>query len=125
VMGMITRSTSRTSGHYFALHINAIRARVDAYLRESEVEQRVYCGSCGVGSRAGAAGLFYCENCGATMPHAQNMQRYVVPQAEAFYEMSRVRCNLCGAQVGFHAGRCLRCGREPETRVLGNNPQKR
>jgi S1-C subfamily serine protease len=118
LVGMATKNTARNSGHYFALHIAAIHARVDALLAEIRVENRAYCPSCGGGSKAGALGFFYCESCGSVMPPARHVQRFPLPQAEALYETGRVRCTRCGAQVGFHGGRCLRCGQPPETRPL-------
>jgi ribosomal protein L37AE/L43A len=118
LVGMATRNTARNSGHYFALHIASIRARLDAYLAELRTEARAYCPTCGTGSRAGGAGFFFCETCGSTMPRVQNIPRYPLPQAEYYYSSSGIRCSRCGAQVGFHDGRCLRCGQAPETRVL-------
>ncbi|MCC6613282.1 MAG: hypothetical protein IT320_07370 [Anaerolineae bacterium] len=118
LVGMATQNTARNSGHYFVLHIAAIRARADAYLAEAQAESRAYCPTCGSGSKAGVMGFFYCETCGGVMPTARHVQRFQVPQAEALYETSRIRCTRCGAQVGFHGGRCLRCGQPPETRPL-------
>lgn len=118
LVGMATRDTARNSGHYFGLHIATIRARADAYLEEAQVENRAYCASCGAGSKAGVMGFFYCETCGSVMSTARHVQRYPVPQAEALYETSRIRCTRCGAQAGFHGGRCLRCGQPPDTRPL-------
>jgi len=118
LVGMATQNTARNSGHYFVLHIAAIRSRADAYLAEAQAENRAYCPTCGAGSKAGVMGFFYCETCGGVMPTARHVQRFLVPQAEALYETSRIRCTRCGAQVGFHGGRCLRCGQPPETRPL-------
>lgn len=118
LVGMATRDTARNSGHYFALHIAAIRSRLETYLAELRTEARAYCPTCGTGSRAGGAGFFFCETCGSTMPRAQNIPRYPLPQAEYYYASSGIRCARCGAQVGFHDGRCLRCGQAPETKAL-------
>ena len=118
LVGMATQNTARNSGHYFALHIAAIRTRADAYLAEAQAENRAYCPTCGGGSKAGLLGYFYCETCGSVIPTARHVQRFPVPQAEALYETSRIRCTRCGAQAGFHRGRCLRCGQPPETRPL-------
>ncbi len=119
LVGMATRNTSRNSGYYYALHAAAIRARADAYLAELRIENRPYCPHCGAGSRAGMMGFFYCEVCGGVLPQAMHVQRGMLPQAEALYDYKRVQCARCGAQVGFHDGRCLRCGQPMQTRPLG------
>ncbi len=110
LVGMMTKNTSRTSGHMFGLHISAIRRMVDTYLREAQTESRVYCPSCGNASRAAGAGFFYCEQCGSTTPQALNISRYPIPQAEAYYESGRIRCVACGSMAGIYNGICLRCG---------------
>lgn len=113
LVGMMTRNTSRASGHLFGVHISAIIERVNAYLRDAAAHNQPYCTGCGSRSKAGAAGLFYCEVCGAVLAQAQQARRYPIPEAESFYETSRIRCMHCGALAGFHNGRCLRCGRMP------------
>ncbi len=114
LVGMMTRDTSRTSAHMFGLHIAAIRRMVDAYLTESQGERRVYCPDCGNASRAAGAGFFYCEQCGATIPQAQNVNRYPIPQADAYYQPNHVHCTVCGSTGGIYNGVCLRCG-QPQT----------
>jgi hypothetical protein len=110
LVGMMTRNTSRTSAHLFGLHISMIRRVLDTYLREARAESRVYCPNCGNNSRAVGAGYFYCEACGGVTPAAQNVARYPIPQAEAFYESGRVRCTVCGSLAGIYNNACLRCG---------------
>ena len=116
LIGMMTRNTSRTSGHMFGLHIAAIRRMVDTYLREARAEARVYCPHCGNNSRAVGAGYFYCEQCGSATPAAESMARYPIPQAEAFYESGRVRCTACNSTAGIYNNVCLRCG-QPQGRA--------
>ena len=116
LIGMMTRNTSRTSGHMFGLHIAAIRRMVDTYLREARAEARVYCPHCGNNSRAVGAGYFYCEQCGSVTPAAESMARYPIPQAEAFYESGRVRCTACNSTAGIYNNVCLRCG-QPQGRA--------
>lgn len=108
LVGLLTDNTSRISEHRFGIHISAIRRALDALLSESR-ERRLYCPTCGSGSRAGAAGLYYCETCGATMPVARSIQRGPRSGTEAYYPRG-ARCNHCGAEAGFYSGRCLRCG---------------
>lgn len=118
LIGMLTANTSRTSDYVFGLKINVIYQVAEQYLREAQQygQNQVYCPACGTLSRAGAAGAYYCETCGFTLPHAQNIRRYQMPQMLAFYTSSQERpCRNCGAQVGYKAtgpdrGKCLRCG---------------
>lgn len=116
LVGMITRNTSRNSGHYYALHIAAIRARLQAYLDELRSDARAYCPTCGSNSRAGGAGFYYCESCGGVIPRAQFVTRQPLPQAEYYYSVSGIRCVQCGAQSGLYNGKCLRCGHTQEVK---------
>ncbi len=110
LVGMMTKNTSRTSGHLFALHIAAIRRMVETFSREARTESRVYCPDCGNASRAVGAGFFYCEQCGSTTPPARSMARYPIPQADAYYESGRIRCTVCGSMAGMYNNVCVRCG---------------
>lgn len=114
LVGMVTGNTSRNSGHYYALHIAAIRARLQAYLDELRSDARAYCPSCGTNSRAGGAGFYYCETCGGMMPRAQYVTRQPLPQAEYYYGVSGIRCTQCGVTAGMYNGKCLRCGQAQE-----------
>jgi hypothetical protein len=118
LVGMMTRNTARTSAYFFGLHILTIHRLRDAYLAEAQTTRGSYCPACGSYSKAGGAGFFFCETCGAVLPNARHLQRYPTPQAEAYYDVGRTRCAHCGATAGFHAGRCLRCGRASENRPL-------
>ncbi len=115
LVGMMTKNTSRTSGHMFGVHISTIKRMVDQYTGESQAEKRIYCPECGNASRAAGAGFFYCEQCGGVTPPAVNMQRYPIPQAEGYYESGRVRCVVCGSMVGMYQNVCLRCGSAQRT----------
>jgi Trypsin-like peptidase domain len=111
VIGMITRNTSSTSAHVFALHINAISRLVESFRQETFQGGGVYCPHCGHYSRAVTAGGYYCEVCGATTPQAENIVRFPQPQTQGYYyEHSRLPCPHCNATVGFHKNVCLRCG---------------
>ncbi|MFN8562628.1 MAG: hypothetical protein U0703_13660 [Anaerolineae bacterium] len=44
------------------------------------------------------------------------MTRYPIPQAEAYYETGRIRCNVCGSFAGIYNGVCVRCG-NPQDRT--------
>jgi hypothetical protein len=113
--GMITRSTSQTSEYFYGLNIYAIRAAVERFQMEQVNARRAYCPACGSSSAAGGAGYFYCETCGTTLPAAQNLARYPVPQAATYYERGTARCSACGSAAGIYAGRCLRCGKQQGT----------
>lgn len=114
LVGMLTRNTSRSSGYVFGVHISAIRRAVDQYLQEiTSGERRTYCPGCGYNSRATANGYFHCEICGALSTEAQSLHRF--PQGDPYTEPNRIRCTHCNAQVGFHGGRCLRCGQSAGT----------
>jgi len=109
--GMITKNTSQTSEYYYALSIHAIRACVDNYqAAAASGARRSYCPACGAASAAGGLGYFYCETCGSTLPAAQHLSRYPIPQAAALYEKSSVRCVKCASAAGIYQGKCLRCG---------------
>ncbi len=112
LLGMLTKNSSRSSGYLFGVHISAIRRLTELYLSEISGARRAYCVHCGSASRAFAAGYFYCEVCGSVAPQARQFAR--TPQADPFAEVNPMRCVHCGAQVGFHANRCLRCGRSPD-----------
>ena len=112
LVGMITRNISSSSAHVYGVHLAAIRRCVDIWQSELQVNSnRVYCGSCGTASIAGASGGYYCETCGTILPHAQTGERHLSPQMNVLYgENYMSPCSNCGARVGFHGGRCLRCG---------------
>lgn len=116
LVGMLTKNSSRASGYLFGVHITAIRRCADLYRQETQGEPRIYCPGCGVQSLAMAAGYFFCEVCGSVAPQARQFNRY--PQEDKYGEVSRIRCTHCGAQVGFHGGRCLRCGHAPSAQPL-------
>jgi len=110
LVGMMTKNTSRTSGHLFGVHIASIRRLAETTVQEALREQRIYCPGCGNASRAVGAGFFYCEQCGDITPAAQNVRRYPIAGAEAYYETGRIRCTACGSLAGIHNNVCVRCG---------------
>ncbi|MEM6527369.1 MAG: serine protease, partial [Chloroflexota bacterium] len=82
VVGMLTRNATRNGGQLFGLHISVIRRKFEEYYTETRRDpERLYCGTCGNLSKAGEAGLFYCEACGALFPFAQKLHRTPHPQA--------------------------------------------
>ncbi|MCB9453461.1 MAG: trypsin-like peptidase domain-containing protein [Anaerolineaceae bacterium] len=117
ILGMITRNVSSTSDYVYGLHIGTIRKYVESYRQEKSSRQGIYCRSCGSLSRAALAGGYYCETCGGLMPRANQMLRYWNQQSAALYhENQRVSCIHCNTAVGFHKGRCLRCGHDQSRR---------
>lgn len=112
LVGMLTRNANRTSDYVFALRIAVVFQCVDRYLQEIGARKpAVYCPVCGNLSQAGAAGGFYCETCGATLPQSLEVVRRPLPQMAAFYGVHRQRpCPNCRSRVGYYGDRCLRCG---------------
>lgn len=112
LVGMLTRNTSSAAAYLFGVHIAAIQRCLEAFSAEMHGDpNRIYCPACGGVSRAAGAGGYYCELCGAVMPHAAADPRLLLPQVAALYrENAAAVCPACFAQVGSYQGRCLRCG---------------
>ncbi len=112
LLGMLTRNASRSSPNVFGIHITAIFRGVELYISEMRSDpQRVYCPGCGSLSRAPNVRGFYCEICGCVLPHAREVARFPVQQADALYgENNVMACPHCGSRSGFYADKCLRCG---------------
>lgn len=114
LVGMITRNTSRTNDYAYGLHISQVYRCVEQYAQEShqvQGQKTTTCTNCGAISRAPQYGAFYCETCGSTLPYAENITRYPLPNAAALYQENMHRpCPNCQAQVGYYDSRCLRCG---------------
>jgi hypothetical protein len=119
LLGMLTKDIDRSSGCVYGLHITAIYRYVELFRQEVSANRTaVYCPGCGGLSRAAAAGGYYCEMCGCVMPSAQSVSRIPQPQLVGFYyENDRMTCTRCGANVGFHQGKCLRCGQTPSAKI--------
>lgn len=112
LVGMLTRNTSSAAAYLFGVHIAAIQRCLEAFSAEMHGDpNRIYCPACGGVSRAAGAGGYYCERCGAVMPHHADNPRLLLPQMAALYrENAAAVCPACAAQVGSYQGRCLRCG---------------
>ncbi|NWF70264.1 MAG: hypothetical protein HXY40_14350 [Chloroflexi bacterium] len=112
LVGMLTRNSSRSSQHLFGLHINAILRALEYYVNELRADaNRVYCPACGGLSRAPSVRGFYCEYCGTVLPHASEITRFPVAQADTLYGENNVSaCPHCGSRSGIYGDRCLRCG---------------
>ncbi len=119
LLGMLTKDIDRSSGCVYGLHITAIYRFVEHFRQEMNTNRNaVYCPGCGGLSRAAASGGYYCEICGSTLPQAQNITRLPQPQLVGFYfQNDRITCTHCGANVGFHNGKCLRCGQAPTAKI--------
>jgi tRNA(Ile2) C34 agmatinyltransferase TiaS len=119
VVGMLTRNISSSHAYVYGIHISSIRRKLEEFYNEMRANnQRVYCHSCGTVSQAAGAGAYYCENCGATMPQAANLNRFPTPQLAMYYaENNPVACPFCSARVGFYNGQCLRCGQGEKPQV--------
>jgi hypothetical protein len=119
LLGMLTKIVDRSSGCVYGLHIAAIYRYVEQFRQEIYANRNAqYCPACGGLSRAAAVGGYYCESCGSTIPAAQQITRLPQPQLVGFYfENHRITCTNCGANVGFHNGKCLRCGQPPTAKI--------
>lgn len=112
LIGMLTRNANRSAPYVFVLTLATIFQLLEVYQRENQPGQSLtYCHACGHLSRAAGLGGFYCEYCGAILPHAESVQRFPLPQmAQLYGEGMSQPCPNCGSSVGFHQGSCLRCG---------------
>jgi len=113
LIGMLTHNANRTSPYVYGININAIYRFAEHYSQESRSAggQLIYCPGCGILSRAGTVGGYYCEMCGSTLPTAENVRRSPLPQLARFYGETMHRpCPNCDSRVGFFNGACLRCG---------------
>lgn len=110
LIGMLTSNTSGVSPDLFVLGIGQIQNKLALYRNELEVDpKQTYCPSCGKLSQAYRVQGYYCETCGAVLPEMNNTARS--PQYKPLYDNPDTRrCRHCDARVGFHRGRCLRCG---------------
>lgn len=119
LVGMLTRNDTPSAAYVHGVYITAIMRCLDTFFQEMQTyRDRIYCPSCGGVSRAAAAGGFYCELCGTTMPFAENIRRIPTPQSAMYYQENHpAACTNCGARVGFHDGLCLRCG-------IAGNPKR-
>ncbi len=114
LVGMMTRNMSRSSNHYYGVHITYIYTLVQKYIQEIQyTSNRQYCPHCGFASMVAAYGGFYCENCGGVLPYALNQQRFPQPQLGQLYgEGKYMPCPHCQATIGTYNQLCLRCGRQ-------------
>lgn len=112
LVGMMTKNASRTTGYLYALHISAIYQYVQQYIQETRIApNRIYCPCCGYVSRAADYSAYYCENCGAILPYAEQLPRRPQDHTNALYgENMHSPCPNCQARVGYYNSKCLRCG---------------
>ncbi len=114
LVGMMTRNMSRSSNHYYGVHITYIYTLVQRYIQEIQyTSNRQYCPHCGFASMVAAYGGFYCENCGGVLPYALHQQRFPQPQLGQLYgEGQYMPCPHCQATIGTYNQLCLRCGQQ-------------
>jgi hypothetical protein len=119
LLGMLTKNIDRSSGCVYGLHITAINRFVEQFRQEMNTNRKVvYCPGCGALSQAAAEGGYYCEICGSILPQSRNITRLPQPQFVGFYVVNdRITCTHSGANVGFHNGKCLRCGQAPTAKI--------
>lgn len=114
LIGILTRNAD-AAGNVYAFPAARIMDLAKAHQRDRQLLPKAgYCRACGGLCRAVIYGGRYCETCGAIV--AMEPERAPVsPQAEAlrqiYGENGSLPCPHCGAGLGHHRGRCLRCGR--------------
>ena len=111
LVGMMTKNTSRTSAHMFGVHISRDPAH-GRYLsaRSARRKPRLLPGLRQQQPRRRSGLLLLRAVWQRHAARAQTMQRYPIPQAEAYYETGRIRCIVCGSTAGIYNSVCLRCG---------------
>lgn len=112
LVGMLTHISGRSSDHLFGIHIKKILDELQSYVTATTSRPDLtYCDTCGGLSRAKSVGGYYCERCGGILSYAQNVNR--LPNSKLAYlygeDMHR-KCVSCQSQIGYHDGKCLRCG---------------
>lgn len=121
LIGILTRNASRETGLAYGLHILHIYNLVNQYQQESQqIPNAGYCTHCGSLTRAQQFGGFYCETCGAILPSLDDTHLHYqsTPQLLRVYNENLSRpCPNCTAKVGFHDGKCLRCGYDLDSRL--------
>lgn len=115
LVGIMTRNTAG-GGMALALKISSILALAEQAQRDRQMQPGARCcQACGGLARAPIYGGRNCESCGASL---QIVEDFPAPQTDAlkqlYGEAASQPCSHCGARVGFHGGRCLRCGRRSE-----------
>ena len=110
LLGIMTRNTAN-GGMALALKISSILALAEQAQRDKQMQPGACCcPACGGLARAPIYGGRSCESCGGELP----VEDLSAPQLDAlkqlYGEAASQPCSHCGARVGFHGGRCLRCG---------------
>jgi hypothetical protein len=112
LVGMLTKNTSKTTAYCFGLHIHHIYLLWERTQLDFGEPNTVYCGKCGNRSKSlSAKGGYYCESCGAVLPHGEDVRRFPTPEMSWRYgENLNAPCDYCQSRVGFYDDKCLRCG---------------
>jgi hypothetical protein len=113
LVGMLTKNTNKTTSYYFGVHIHHIYLLWERTQQELLAPNTTYCGRCGKRSNAPMIkGGFYCESCGAVLPHAEDIRRFPTPEMAWRYNENTVApCEHCQSRVGYYKDVCLRCGK--------------
>lgn len=111
LLGIMTRNTA-DGGMALALKISSILALAEQAQRDKQMQPGACCcPACGGLARAPIYGGRSCESCGADLPVHENLPAPQIDSLQQLYgEAASQPCSQCGARVGFHGGRCLRCG---------------
>ena len=112
LLGIMTRNRAN-GGMALALKMSSILALARQAQRDRQMQAGACCcPACGGLARAPIYGGHNCEACGATLPVATKPSAAQADELKQLYAGAASQpCAHCGAQVGFHGGRCLRCGR--------------
>ncbi|MCY4464047.1 MAG: S1C family serine protease [Chloroflexi bacterium] len=115
LLGIMTRN-SAGGGMALALKISSILALAEQAQRDMQMQPGARCcPACGGLARAPIYGGRSCESCGGDLPIDEALPAAQTDTLKQLYgEAASHPCSHCGARVGFHGGRCLRCGRRSE-----------
>lgn len=115
LLGIMTRNTAG-GGMALALKSSSILTLAGQAQRDRQMQPGARCcPACGGLARAPIYGGRNCESCGGNLSIDEKLPAPQTDSLKQLYgEAASHPCAHCGARVGFHGGRCLRCGRRSE-----------
>lgn len=119
LLGIMTRNIG-ANGNALALKMAQVTALAEQFQRDRQLlPQAGYCRACGGLARALIFGGATCETCGARLAAGDGQDIQSEELRQLYGEYAAPPCRHCGARLGSHAGRCLRCGLELRLRGAG------